>query len=683
MTTQYSVAENVATIRLDNPPVNGLGHSTRAGIVTDLHRALASPDVEAIILTGVGGFFSAGADITEFGTPKTMAEPSLQDVIAALEESDKPVIAAIDGTCFGGGLELALGAHYRVATGASTVGLPEVKLGLVPGAGGTQRLPRVVDLATATDMITSGAPRTAQSMADGGDQRLFDRVVDGDVVDAATLFAQQILANRPLPRVRDLDATGQGGEFFATARERLRKRSRGFLAPLAALDLVETATTTPFVEGLAAERGTFAELVAGDQSAALRHAFFAERAARKIPDIPRETNTRVVNTVAVIGAGTMGGGIAMNFLNANIPVTLLEMKSEALERGVGVIRWNYQAQVDKGKLSAEVFEQRMALLSPTLEYADIAHCDLVIEAVFEDMDVKRQVFTRLDELMTPGAVLASNTSTLDLDAIAAITSRPGDVVGLHFFSPANVMPLLEVVRGKETTDEVLATAMAIGQRVGKTAVVSGVCDGFIGNRMLAKYQVAARSLLKAGSTPAQVDAAVEGFGLAMGPFRMADLAGNDISWAIRKRRYLEQRDYPRDEIGDALCELGRFGQKTGAGWYDYENGRRDALASPVVDNLLTSFHEKNGTQLHTFDPDEIVQRLIFALVDEGARILEEGIALRASDIDVVYLSGYGFPRHRGGPMFYADTVGLNTVLSALRRFAPTDWEPAPLLKMFR
>ncbi|OUS93643.1 3-hydroxyacyl-CoA dehydrogenase NAD-binding domain-containing protein [Rhodococcus sp. NCIMB 12038] len=678
MPTQYSVAGNVATIRLDNSPVNGLGHSTRAGILADLRRALESPEVDAVVLTGGGDFFSAGADITEFGTPNAAAEPSLQTVIDAFDAADKPVIAAIDGICFGGGLELALGAHFRVATADSRIALPEVKLGLVPGAGGTQRLPRVVDLETAIDMIAHGNPRTARSLADLPGQRLFDLVVDDDAVGAASQFAQRVTGVQHLPRIRDLAAPDNGAVTDA-ARKQLHQRSRGSLAPLAALDLIAKATTLPFAEGLDTERHTFAALVAGEQSAALRHAFFAERAARTIPGLPRGIRSRAVETVGVIGAGTMGGGIAMNFLDAGIPVTLVETKSESLDRGIQAIRRNYQVQVDKGKLDAAALQQRMDLLTPTLDYVDIADCDLVIEAVFEDMDVKRDVFAALGATAKRGAILASNTSTLDIDAIAAITSRPGDVVGMHFFSPANVMTLLEVVRGKETADDVLVTAMETGRRVGKIGVVSGVCDGFIGNRMLARYQAAAKVVLNAGATPAQIDNAIEGFGLAMGPFRMADLAGNDIGWAIRKRRYAEQPESPRDAISDALCELGRFGQKTGGGWYDYEAGSRVALPSPTVDALLASFRASRDAALQTFEPEEIVQRLIFALVDEGARILEEGIASRASDIDVVYMSGYGFPRHRGGPMFYADTVGLGIVLTALRRFAPPGWEPASLL----
>jgi 3-hydroxyacyl-CoA dehydrogenase len=670
----YAVRGRVAVIALDNPPVNGLSHASRTGILRDLTRALDDPDVDAIVLTGRPGFFSAGADIAEFGTPASGAEPSLPQVIAALEGAGKPVVAAINGTCFGGGLELALGAHYRVATATSRVGLPEVNLGLVPGAGGTQRLPRALGAQLAAEMITSGDPRTAAALAGVEGQRLFDRVVDGDVVDAATAFAAEVAGVRPLPALRDLPA---GSADLEPLRAQIARRSRGFRAPLAALDLVARAALSPIDEGLAAERATFLELLGSDQSAALRHAFFAERTARKIPDIPAEVRGRTVERVGVLGAGTMGGGIAMNFLNAGVPVTIVETAQDALDRGLGVIRKNYQIQVDRGRLTADTLEQRMGLLTPSLDYQALSTCDMIIEAVFEDMDVKRSVFGRLDQVARPGAVLATNTSTLDVDQIAAATSRPGDVVGMHFFSPANVMRLLEVVRAKQTADDVLVTAMAVGQRVGKTCVVARVCDGFIGNRMLAAYRDAAGDLLRGGATPAEVDSAIETFGFAMGPFKVGDLAGNDIGWAIRKRRYAEHPDAPRDEISDALCELGRFGQKTSAGWYDYAG--REPTPSPVVDEILAAYWQRNGVSRTAFDPEEIAQRLVFALVDSGARILEEGIALRASDIDVVYLSGYGFPRHRGGPMFYADTVGLPSVLAALRRFHGQGWEPAPLL----
>ncbi|WP_024794944.1 3-hydroxyacyl-CoA dehydrogenase NAD-binding domain-containing protein [Tomitella biformata] len=672
MSTQYRLDGDIAIIEITNPPVNGLGLATRTGIVADLERALADAEVRAIVLTGSAKAFSAGADITEFGTPAALASPRLTEVIAAVEDSPKSVVAAIAGSCLGGGLELALGAHYRVADAAARIGLPEVALGLVPGATGTQRLPRVLDARTAADMITGGAPRTARALSQAPGQKILDLVVDGDVIAAAVEYARG--CGGATPKVRELTPDPAAAADVASLRGPLTKRSRGFLAPLLALDLVEKALTLPYEEGVAAEREVFLELVGGPQSAARRHAFFAERAAQRIPGLA--ATPREIGSVAVVGAGTMGGGIAMAFLDAGVPVTLLETAQEPLDRGLATIRRNYRSQVDKGRLSAAALEARLALLTPTTDYADLGGVDLAIEAVFEDMGVKEAVFGSLDKALRPGAILASNTSTLDLDAIAGFTKRPESVVGLHFFSPANVMPLLEVVRGAATSDEVLATAMALAKRIGKVGVVSGVCDGFIGNRMLAKYRGAASELLEAGATPAEIDAAIEGFGFAMGPYRMGDMAGNDIGHAIRQRRYAEHPDAPREVIADRLCELGRYGQKTGAGWYDYAPGKRDALPSPVVDELLAEYHRERGTVRREFAAAEIVARLVYALADEGARILAEGIALRASDIDVVYLAGYGFPRHHGGPMFYADTVGLPVVAQALR---DVGIEPAPLL----
>ncbi|HEX3646854.1 MAG TPA: 3-hydroxyacyl-CoA dehydrogenase NAD-binding domain-containing protein, partial [Pseudonocardiaceae bacterium] len=488
MVTSYEVTAGVAVIRIDNLPVNGLSHATREGIAGHLATALADAAVTAIVLTGRPGFFSAGADIAEFGTAKSGQTPRLGEVIAALESADKPVIAAIDGNALGGGLELALGAHYRVASATSKLGLPEVNLGLVPGAGGTQRLPRVVDATTAAEMITSGTPRTAAALVALDGQRLLDRVVDGDIVAAATAFAHEIADVRPLPKIRDL-APNQAD--LSGLRDRLTRRGRGFKAPLVGLDLVELTWRVGLDDGLAGESALFRGLLGDPQSAALRHAFFAERTARRIPDIPETTTPRPVERVGVIGAGTMGGGIAMNFLNVGIPVTIVETAREALDRGLAVIRRNYQAQVDRGKLAAAELDRRMGLLTPTLDFTALAESDLVIEAVFEDMDVKRSVFTKLDEVVKPGAILATNTSTLNVDEIAAATKRPEDVVGMHFFSPANVMRLLEVVRAAATADDVLVTAMAVGRRIGKTCVVAGVCDGFIGNRMLAGYRTAA------------------------------------------------------------------------------------------------------------------------------------------------------------------------------------------------
>lgn len=673
LSTHYAVAGNVAVISLDHPPVNGLALAARQAILRDVARAIESPEIGSIVLTGNGRIFSAGADITEFGTPAALAEPSLRALIAALEDAPKPVVAAIDGVCFGGGLELALGAHYRVAVATARLALPEVKLGLVPGAGGTQRLPRALGLRAAAEMITGGAARTAAALAEVPGQKLLDLVVDADVGSAAVRFAQSLGDSVPLPRIRDV--TVDRDEDLAPLRATLVKRGRGLRAPLVALDLVEQARG-PFSAGASAERAAFAQLVEDGQSAGLRHAFFAERAAQNIPGITKDATVRTVSKVAVVGAGTMGTGIAMNFLNAGIPVALSESSREALLRGVAAIRRNYEAQVEKGRLAYTAFVERMGLLETSLEYADLASCDLVIEAVFEDMDVKRVVFAELDAVMKPGAILATNTSTLDIDLIAEFTRRPSDVVGLHFFSPANVMSLLEIVRPKKVSDEVLATVLEVARRIGKVPVVAGVCDGFIGNRMLARYRRAADDLLEAGASPEQIDSAIEQFGYAMGPYRASDLSGGDIGWAVRKRQYLENPGVRRNEIADELCEMGRFGQKTGAGWYDYEDGRRDAVSSPVVAELLESYYRRNGIRPQSFSADSIVQRLVFSLVDEGARILEEGIALRASDIDVVYIAGYGFPRYRGGPMYYAETVGLAAVEAALRA---DGIEPAPLL----
>jgi 3-hydroxyacyl-CoA dehydrogenase len=676
MSTEYATQNEVAVIRMTHPPVNGLGHALRRSIVADLDRALQDDGIRAVVLAGSNGYFSAGADITEFGTDTAAALPNLSEVVSRVEDSPKPVIVALDGIAFGGGLELSLGAHKRVATAASKIGLPEVKLGLVPGAGGTQRLPRVLDASLAAQIVSGGQPRTASEIAQKPGQRLFDKVVDGDATTAAIELARESAGTTPV-RVCDLDPIG--GQDIDTVGEQVRRRARGQESPVAGFELVKRATEVSFADGAAEERQVFARLVSGEQSEALRYAFFAERAARKIPGIDDSVKPRTVATVGVVGAGTMGGGIAMNFLNAGIPVTILEMTQDAIDNGLSVIRDNYQAQVDKGKVSAEELEQRMGLLSPTLDYANLADADLIIEAVFEQMDIKNQVFTRLDQVAKQGTVLASNTSSLDINEIARQTSRPSDVLGTHFFSPANVMTLLEVVRGDATDDDVLVTATTIGRRVGKIPVVAGVCDGFIGNRMLAKYRDAATGLLAVGATPQQIDQAIENFGFAMGPFRVADLAGNDISWAVRKRRYAEHPDEPHDEISDALCEMGRFGQKTNAGWYDYEPGQRVPKPSPVVDALLEKYHREHGTVKRDISDDEIVQRLVFALTDEGARILDEGIALRVSDIDVVYLAGYGFPRYRGGPMHYAGRVGLDTVVTKLREFHDTGWEPAPLL----
>ena len=688
MTAEYKVHGSVAVITLNNPPVNGLGLSTRQGIVQGLNQANADAAVTAIVVTGAGGAFSGGADIKEFGTDKSMQEPNLLSVISAIENSAKPVVAAIHSVAMGGGLELALGCHYRIAAPGCSVALPEVKLGILPGAGGTQRLPRVIGVEAALNMIVSGETVKSDLIASMPGQKLFDKMSSSPdaLAEDALAFAQSVADVRPLPLVRNLPCRHpEGDAYFQFARNMVKGMSKNYPAPGKCVDAVEAATKRKFADGMLFERDIFINLMWTPESRALRHLFMAERAASKIPDVPSDTPKRDVKSVAVIGAGTMGGGIAMNFLNAGIPVKMLETKQEALDRGVATIKKNYEAQVKKGKLKQDKYDQRMALLSTTLDYADLKDADLVIEAVFEELGVKETVFKQLDTVMKPGAILASNTSTLDVDKIAAFTKRPEDVVGMHFFSPANVMKLLEVVRGAKTSKDVLATVMAIGKKIKKTAVVSGVCDGFIGNRMIEQYSRQAGFLLDEGCTPQQVDKAVEKFGFAMGPFRMGDLAGNDIGWAIRKRRATEQADMKYSRTADKLCEMGRFGQKTGAGWYDYQAGKRDAIPSDLVNTMIADHRKELGITPRKISDEEIVQRLVFALVNEGAYILEDGIASKSGDIDMVYLTGYGFPIYRGGPMHYAGEFGLFNVVQAMDRFAqnPLDdaafWKPAPLL----
>ena len=680
--TSYAVHGPVAVVTLNNPPVNGLGHALRSGIVAALDQALADPQVQAIVLTGSARAFSGGADVREFGTPKAGQEPTLPSVIRALDGATKPVVAAIAGVCLGGGLELALGCHYRVAAPDASLGLPEVKLGLLPGAGGTQRLPRLIGLEPALNMIVSGQPVPANAFAG---TPLVHALIEGDLVEGAVAFAAQVAARgEPLPRARDLKVKQPNADaFLQFARNTVAAASKPFPAPLQCVEAV-AASLKPFDEGLQTERTLFQALMQTPESRALRHVFQAERAAAKVPGLPEGTVLRPIARVGVIGAGTMGGGITMNFLNAGIPVVLLEMKQEALDRGLATIRKNYENSMKKGKLKPEQVEQRMGLITPTLEYAALKDADLIVEAVFEEMGVKEAVFRQLDAVAKPGAILASNTSYLDIDRIASFTQRPQDVIGLHFFSPANVMRLLEIVRGAQTAPDVLATSLQLAKQIKKVAVVSGVCDGFIGNRMLARYGAAAQGLINAGALPQQIDGALQKFGLAMGPFRMGDLAGLDIGWATRKRKAAEAGVEMKPIVADKLCEAGRFGQKTGAGWYRYEAGNRTPLPDSVTEQLIADYRAAHGITPRKIGDEEIVERCIFALVNEGARILEEGIAARASDIDLVYLNGYGFPLHRGGPMLYADTVGLPQAVRSLRRFAAepgadASWQPAPLL----
>ena len=677
--TTYAVHGATAVIQLDNPPMNTLAHALREALMQQLARAAADPAVKAIVLTGAGRAFCAGAEIREFNTPKSVASPNLRELIAAIEALDKPVVAAIHGVAMGGGLELALGCHYRVAAPGAQLALPEVKLGLIPGAGGTQRLPRALGVGRALAMIVSGEPVKSETVAGAG---LVDEIVAGELVAGAVGFAERIAARRPLRRLRDLSVTADAGAF-ADARKKAAKEQHGYPAPARAIEAIEGSTTLAFDDGVRNERRIFDELVLTPESKALRHVFFGERAVAKVPDVPEATPTIEVKRVAVVGAGTMGGGIAMAFANAGFPVTVLEMSREALERGLATVRKNYAGAVARGRLAQDEMDARLARIGSTLSYDDIGAADLVIEAVFEDMRVKKEVFAALDRAMKPGAILATNTSTLDVGEIAAATSRPESVIGLHFFSPANVMRLLEIVRAKRTSKPVLATALKLARAIRKLGVVSGVCDGFIGNRMIEQYLRQAGFLLDEGALPQQVDRALQEWGMAMGPFAMSDLAGNDIGWAIRKRRRVERPDFTYSAIPDRICELGRFGQKTGAGFYRYEPGGRAPIPDAEIETLIVDHSRAIGIERRAIGDAEIVERCIYALVNEGARILEEGIAMRAVDVDMVYVAGYGFPPYRGGPMFYADTVKPARVVAAIERYAKgyrgDSWEVAPLL----
>ncbi len=678
---QYALRDGIAVITLNNPPVNGLGNALRAGVMENLKKAEADPAVKAVVLIGSAKAFSGGADIREFGKPRL--KPDLPDVNDQQDAMKKPLVAAVGGFALGGGLELALGCHYRIALPKTQLGLPEVKLGILPGSGGTQRLPRMVPMAEAIRMMTTGNPITAEKAREFG---LVDEIAQGDLLESALSYAKKILSQGAKPkRVRDLPPKIEGDvkAFFDEARAMVAKGSKGYPAPLKIVECAEAAATKPFDEGRKVERDNFAYLVGTTESAALRHMFFAERQTSKIPDVPEDTPTREVKKAAVIGAGTMGGGIAMSFVNAGIPVTLIDATQEAIDRGLKTIEKNYAATVSKGRLKQDDMDKRLGLIKKSIKIEDAKDADIVVEAVFERMDVKQDLFRKLDAIAKPGAILASNTSTLDVDKIAEATKRPQDVIGTHFFSPANVMRLLEVVRGKKTGKDVLATTMKLGKALKKVPVVSGVCDGFIGNRMIEKYGQQSLFLLDEGATPQQVDAAAQKWGLAMGPFTMGDMAGLDIGWEIRKRRYKERPDFVYSKVGDKIAELGRFGQKTGKGWYLYEPGNRKPVPDPEVEKIINEYRKANDLKTRNISDDEIVERLIYALVNEGAKILEEGIALRASDIDMVYLTGYGFPPYRGGPMFYADTVGLSKVLSSIEKFSKgymgAIWKPAPLL----
>lgn len=683
---EFQIQNHVGVITLNNPPVNALSVSKGLlqGILDFIKSGEHDPAVKAFLLIGGGKNFSGGADISEFGKPPVPGMATLRDVLAYMDTVTKPIVAAIAGPTMGGGLELALGAHYRVAITGAQIGLPEVKLGILPGAGGTQRLPRLVGAERGLEMIITGDPISTERAHELG---IVDEIVKGDLRAAAISYTAKLgRENKPPRRVSALSVAveGDADAFFDAARTRIAKEYRGYPAPLECLACVEAAVKMPFAKGVVFERSRFEVLVLTDESKSLRHAFFAERAASKVKDVPEDTPVREIKQAAVIGAGTMGGGIAMNFANAGIPVKVLEMNQGALDKGFGIIQKNYAATVSKGRLTQEAMDKRVGLMKGVLSYDDLKDCDIIIEAVFEEMNVKKDVFKKLDAVAKSGAILATNTSTLDINQIAAVTKRPQDVIGLHFFSPANVMRLLEIVRGDKTAKDVIGTSMKLARAIKKVGVLVGVCDGFVGNRMVHAYFREAGFLLEEGALPQQVDRVLEEFGFAMGPFRVGDLAGLDIGWAIRKRQAATR---PADEryckIPDLICEMGRFGQKTGAGYYKYEAGNRKPIPDPEIEALIVRASKDAGVKRREISDQEILERCVYQLVNTGAKILEEGIAQRASDIDIVYLFGYGFPRFRGGPMFYADTVGLDKVLASVRHYHQTQdhrWEPATLLE---
>jgi 3-hydroxyacyl-CoA dehydrogenase len=683
---QLTKDNDIAIITVNNPPVNALSPGVPEGISEAIEQIDRDPTVKAAVLIGGGKTFVAGADIKEFGkmtSGKTRGGVPFVPLLKRMEDCSKPVVMAIHGTAFGGGLELAMAGHYRVAAPTAQVGQPEVKLGLIPGAAGTQRLPRLAGVAKAVEMCADGNPIKAKEALALG---IVDKLIDGDLLAGAVAFAREV-AGKPAPKTRErnekLGTPEQNAPIFAAARDAARKKARGMMAPLAAIDAVEAATKLPFDEGVDAERKLFTECLFSDQSKAMIHVFFGEREVAKIPDVPKETPTIPVNSAAVIGAGTMGGGIAMNFANAGIPVLLREADQAALDRGLNTIRKNYSNSVQKGRFTQQQMDERMALIKPTLSYDGFESVDMVVEAVFEGMALKKQVFGDLDKICKKGAVLASNTSTLSIDEIASATSRPESVIGTHFFSPANVMRLLEIVRGKATSKEVIATCMQLSKKLAKVGVLVGNCRGFVGNRMFGPYRREAQFLIEEGGDIATVDKVMYDYGMAMGPLAVGDLAGLDVGWRIRKEfKHLEKPGVRQPLAEDRLCEMGRYGQKTGAGWYKYDENRR-AIPDPTVEENIRKWAAEAGIKQHAISKEEIVDRLIYALVNEGARILEEGYALRAVDIDIIYLTGYGFPAHRGGPMWYADTVGLKKVYDRISEFHKQHgelWEPAPLLK---
>ena len=672
---------DIGVIRINYPPVNALGHGVREGLQQCLRDALADEQIRAVVVIGEGKTFPAGADIREFGKPPQ--QPALPAVIDEYEASDKLVVAAIHGTALGGGLEVALGCDYRVALDSALLGLPEVKLGLLPGAGGTQRLPRLVGAQKALEMVVGGNPVKAKEALSLG---LVDEMVSGDLLDGALAYTRQLLVdNAPLRKLRDLAVPDAQDGLFDQFEQSIARKQRGFKAPFSCIKAVKAAVELPFDKGVERERELFFELLVSPESAAQRHVFFAEREVAKVPGLDKNTPKREINQVAVIGAGTMGGGIAMNFANAGIPVRLLEVKEDALERGVAVIRKNYENTAKKGRITDEQVEQRMALIQPTLSYDDLSDVDLVIEAVFENMDVKEAVFSELDRVCKPGAILATNTSTLDVDRIASFTQRPEDVMGMHFFSPANVMKLLENVRGEKTSDEVVATVMDLSRRIGKVGVLVGVCHGFVGNRMLHRRQAEAVQLVNEGASPQQVDKVLFDLGFPMGPFAMSDLAGMDVGYRIREElRKEDPANGPARNWTDELVEAGRLGQKTQAGVFDYKDGDRTPVPSTAVDGIIEQYRSNNGITPREISDQEILERCMYVMVNEGAKILEEGIAARPLDVDVIWIYGYGFPVYRGGVLFWADQVGVKAIFEKVNEIYQQTgsdvWKPAKLLR---
>lgn len=684
---QVSRQNEIAIITINNPPVNALSTAVRAELTNAIQQLDNDDTVKAVVLIGGGRTFVAGADIKEFEkiiSGEARRGAGLNPMLLRIEDCRKPVVAAIHGTALGGGLEMAMACHYRVATPDAQVGQPEVKLGIIPGAGGTQRLPRLAGIAKAIEMCSAGNPISAQEAHQLG---IVDKIISGDLLAGAVSFAREV-AGKPFAKTRErnqkLGSPDQNAPIFATARENLGKKQRGLLAPRAAIEAVEASTRLPFEEGSKLEQKLFMDCLLSDQSKALMHVFFGEREVAKIPDIPKDAPTIPVDSAAVVGAGTMGAGIAMVFANAGIPVFLRDTDQAALDRGMATIRKNYASSVQRGRFTQPFVDERLKLIRPTLSYEDFAGVDMVIEAVFENMALKKQVFADLDRVAKSGAILATNTSTLNIDEIASATSRPQSVIGTHFFSPANVMRLLEIVRGKNTSKTAIATCMQLAKRLGKVGVLVGNCRGFVGNRMFHPYRREAQFLVEEGASVEAVDQALYDFGMAMGPLATGDLAGLDVGWRIRKEyRHLQEQGVRQPLAEDRLCELGRYGQKTGAGWYKYDANRR-AIPDPEVAQMVRQWASEAGISQHGISPAEILERCIYALVNEGARILEEGYALRAVDIDIIYINGYGFPAHRGGPMWYAETVGLKKVYDRIREFQQQHgklWEPAPLLKL--